>query len=96
MSAQSSAMPDGAAQIGALVQFVANRVARSAFAVAARIAGLHDEVGHDAMERQAVEESLAGERDEVLDRQRRVEHGELELNEAAIGFDERLRRDRRI
>ena len=56
---------DGAAQERALVQLVANRVAGPAFAVAARIAVLHDEVRHDAVDLQAVEEALARERDEV-------------------------------
>ena len=46
------------------------------------------------MDAEAVEEALARERDEVLDRQRRVEHGELDLNRASIGFDVRLRRHR--
>ena len=43
---------DGSAQVGPLVELVANRVAGSAFAVAARIAGLDHEVGHHAMEGQ--------------------------------------------
>ena len=87
---------DGAAQVRPLVQLVANRVARPAFAVAARIAVLHHEVRHDAVDAEAVEVALARQRDEVLDRQRRVEHGELDLNRAAIGVDVRLRRDRRV
>ena len=48
------------------------------------------------MDGQAVEEPLARQRDEILDRQRRVEHRQLDLNRAAIGVDERLRRERRI
>ena len=53
---------DGAAQIRPLVDLVANRVARPALAVAARIAVLHDEVGHDAVDRDAVEEALPRQR----------------------------------
>src|SRR5258708_31766292 len=49
---------DGAAQVGALVELVADRIARSAFAVAARIAVLNHEVGHDAVDAQAVEVAL--------------------------------------
>ena len=86
---------DGAAQVRPLIELVADRVAGPAFAVAARIAALDDEVGHDAMEREAVEEPLARERDEVLDRQRRVEHGQLDLDRAAIGLDVHLRGNRR-
>ena len=41
---------DRAAQVGALVELVANRVAGPALAVAARIAGLNHEVGHDAVD----------------------------------------------
>ena len=96
VSGQIERHADRAAQIRPLVQLVADRVARPAFAVAARIAVLDDEVRDDAVDAEPVEEALARERDEVLDRQRRVEHGQLDLNRAAIGVDEHLRRHRRI
>src|SRR5262245_44299142 len=82
---------DGPAQIRTLVQLVANRVAGSAFTVAARIAALDDEVLDDAMEGDAVEESLACKRDEVVRRQRRIEHRQLDLNQPAVRFDVDLR-----
>ena len=96
VSGQIERHADGAAQVRPLVQLVANRVAGPAFAVAARIAVLHDEVGHDAVDAEAVEVALARQRDEVLDRQRRVEHRQLDLNRAAIGVDVHLRRHRRV
>ena len=65
-------------------------IAGPAFAVAARIAALDDEVGHDPVNAEAVEEALARERDEVLDRQRRVEHRQLDLDGSAIGVEIRL------
>ena len=83
VSFQSSAMPDGPAQIRTLVDLVANRVAWSAFAVPARVAVLHDEVGDDAMYGDAVEEPLARQRHEVVHRQRRVGDGQLHLDRAA-------------
>ncbi len=42
------------------------------------------------MEGQAVEEALPRQRDEVLHGQRRIEHGQLDLNRAAIGLDVHL------
>ena len=51
----SSAMPTVPRRYGTLVQLVADGVTRSAFAVAARIAVLHDEVRHDAVDAEAVE-----------------------------------------
>src|SRR5262245_30536723 len=69
----------GAAEVGALVDLVANRIPGSALAVAARVAVLHDEVGYDTMDGDAVVEPLPGERDEIGNRQRRVEDGELDL-----------------
>ena len=77
VSAQSSAMPDRAAQVGPLVDLVADRVAGPALAVAPRIAILHHEAGHHAMD-QAVEEAAPRQRHEVADGQRRVEHRELD------------------
>src|SRR5438093_956331 len=64
---------DRAAQVLTLIQLVADRVTGTSLAVAARIAVLNDEVRYYAMDAEPVEEPLAGERDEVLDRQRRVD-----------------------
>ena len=83
--------PHGSAQVRQLVQLVANRVARAAFAVAARVAALNDEVGHHAMDRDAVEEALVRQVDEVRHRQRRVGDRQLDLDRAAIGRDKRMR-----
>src|SRR5262245_42327035 len=79
---------DRASHVGPLIQFVTNRKAWSSLAVATRIASLNDEVRHHAVERQAVEELLACERDEVVHRERSVENSELELDVPAIGLDE--------
>src|SRR5688572_12746372 len=78
---------DGAAQVRTLVDLVANREAGAAFAVAAWIAALDHEVGHDAMEGEAVEESAPGERDEVVNRERRVSDREIDVNPAASRLD---------
>src|SRR6267143_4629588 len=81
-----------AAEVWQLVQLVANRVAGPAFPVATRIAVLDDEVGNHAVNRDAVEEPLARELDEVGDGERRVRDGQLDLDGAAIELDERVRR----
>src|SRR5262245_44204073 len=78
---------DRPAQIRTLIELVTDRITRSTLAVAARIAILDDEVGDDAMEAQAVEVAAPREGDEVLDRQRRVDDRELDLNQPAIGFE---------
>src|SRR5581483_6939928 len=86
---------DGAAQIRTLVQLVADRIAGTAFTVAAWIAVLNHEVGNDAVDAQAVEKSLARQTDEVLRRERRVEDRERDLNRALVGIHVYLRRHRR-
>ena len=91
VSRQASAMPTVPRKIRPLVQLVADRVAGPALAVAARIAVLHHEVRDDAVDLQAVEEALAGERHEVARRLRRVEHRQLELDRALGGLDEDVR-----
>ena len=85
-------MPTRAAQKRPLVQLVADGVAGPAFAVAARIAALDRR--SRARRGGTVKPSkkpFARERHEVLHRQRRIEHGELDLNRAAIGLDVHLR-----
>ena len=86
---------DRAAQERPIVELVANRVAGPALAVAARIAVLHHEVRHDAVDLQAVEEALARQRHEVVRRQRRIEHRQLELDRALRRLDERRAARRR-
>src|SRR6188472_3563669 len=80
-----------ALQVGQLVQLVADGVARPAFSVTARIAGLHHEVRNEPMNRVVAEESLPGERNEVRNRQWRIDHRELELDRALVGVDEGAR-----
>src|SRR5687768_1093377 len=82
---------DGAAEIWLLVQLVANRVARSAVAIAARVASLNDKVRDHAMEHQAVEVAFACERHEVVRGDRRIKHVELDLDRALVRFDEYVR-----
>src|SRR6267378_3099990 len=54
-----------------------------------------DEVRDDAVDTDAVEIAFARQRDEVLHRQRRIQHRQLDLNRAAIGIDVELCRHRR-
>src|SRR5690348_1537026 len=75
---------NGAAEKRPFAELVPQRKARAAGAVAARIAALNDEIGHDAVKTEAVEEILLRERADRVDRERRVEHGELDLNRAAV------------
>ena len=63
--------------------------ARPAGPVAPRVPGLDDEVGDDAVDRRAVEETLPRERDEALDGHRGLAREELGLERAP------RRRDRR-
>ena len=83
---------DRAAQVRPFIQLVADGVPGSALTVTARVAILDHEVRDDPVEAEAVEKAFARERDEVLDGERRVDDGELDLNRAAIGLDIHLRR----
>src|SRR5262247_1050184 len=74
----------GAAHVLLLVELRLDRVARAARAVALGAAALHDEVGHDPVEVEAVVEALLGQGDEVLDGLRRVLREELDPNLAAL------------
>src|SRR2546428_10483173 len=87
---------DGPSKVRTLVQLVADRVTRSSFAVAAGIAILDDETGHDAVDAEAVEETLACERHEIVDGQWSIEDGQLDLDRAAVGVDVDLGRHFRI
>src|SRR5215510_8754043 len=64
--------PDSAANVRPGVYFAADLIAGAAFAVAARVASLNDEIRNDAVKSEAVEEALARERDEAVHRDRRV------------------------
>src|SRR5215475_6761405 len=74
----------GATDVLLLVELRLDRVARTARAVALRAAALHDKVGHDPVEVEAVVEALLGQGDEVLDGLRRVLREELYPNLAAF------------
>src|SRR5215470_6393497 len=74
----------GATHVLLLVELRLDRVARAAGAVALRAAALHDEVGHDPVEVEAVVEALLRQGDEVLDGLRRVLREELDPNLAAL------------
>src|SRR5260370_10663746 len=87
---------DGAAQIRQLVQLDPDRVPGTALAVTPGIPVLNHEVGHDAMNVEAVEEPLPREADEVFDRERGIEYGQLDLNRAPIGVDVHVRRHQRV
>src|SRR5687768_11739713 len=63
---------DRSAIVGHHVYFAPDRPTGSAVSVAARIAVLHYEVRHDAMDFEAVEIPRASELDEIVDRQRSV------------------------
>src|SRR5262245_58645145 len=64
--------PDRAANVGPGVNLAANLISGTAFAVAARIATLNDEIRHDPVEGQVIEEAFARERDETIHGDRRV------------------------
>src|SRR5262252_2656531 len=74
----------GAAHVLLLVELGLDGVARAAGAVALRAAALHDEVGHDPVEVEAVVEALLGQGDEVLNGLRRVFREELDPNLATL------------
>ena len=48
------------------------------------------------MDAGAVEEAFARQRHEVVDRQRRIAHGQLDLDRPLVGLDEGVRRKRRV
>src|SRR5207247_1995842 len=73
-----------AAHVLVRVELGRNGVARAPGAGALRAAALHDETGHDAVERQAVVEALPRQRDEVLDGLRRVLREEFQADLVAV------------
>src|SRR5215510_3793199 len=64
--------PDRAANVRPGIDLAADLIAGAAFAVAARVASLNDEIRHDAVKSHAVEKASARERDEAVHRDRRV------------------------
>jgi len=76
-----------AAGVAQPADLVADGVARPAETVAARIAGLDHEIGHDAVEEQPVVEVLGGELQEVEAGARRPRAIEAQAEAAAAGAD---------
>src|SRR5215475_5192622 len=79
--------PDRAANVRPGVDLAADLIAGAAFAVAARVAPLNDEIRNDAVKSEAVEEALARERDEAVHRDRRVLREEFDPDPATRGVD---------
>src|SRR5262245_31222552 len=77
--------PDRAASVRPGVDLAADLIAGAAFAVTTRVASLNDEIRHDAVKAQAVEEALARERDEAVHRDRRVLREEFDPDPAFGG-----------
>src|SRR5262249_47997788 len=64
--------PDRATNVRPGVDLAADLIAGAAFAVAAGVASLNDEIRHDAVKSEVVEEALAREPNEAVHRDRRV------------------------
>src|SRR5215813_11495140 len=64
--------PDRAADVRPGVNLAADLITGATFAIAARIATLNDEIRHDPVEGQVIEEAFARERDEAIHSDRRV------------------------
>src|SRR5262249_1879785 len=79
--------PDRAANVRPGVYLAADLIARAAFAVAARVASLNDEIRNDAVKSDAVEEALARERNEVVHRDRSVLREEFDPDQAFGGVN---------
>src|SRR5215813_9909134 len=78
---------DRAANVRPGVDLAADLITGAAFAVAARVASLNDEIRHDAVKSEAVEETLARERDEAVHRDRRVLREEFDPDPALGGVN---------
>src|SRR5215510_11548349 len=79
--------PDRAANVRPGIDLAADLIAGAAFAVAARVASLNDEIRHDAVKSEAIEEALARERDEAVHRDRRVLREEFDPDPALGGVN---------
>src|SRR5262249_48504542 len=78
---------DGTERVLALHGLVGEAVARTAAPAAFRTSTLDHEVGHDAVEREAVVVALMGQCDEVVDRVRRERGIEVHDDRTAVGRD---------
>src|SRR5262245_9389972 len=74
--------PDCAANVRPGVALAPYLLPGAAFAVAASVASLYDEIRHDAVKSEAVEEALARERDEAVHSDRRVLREEFDPDPA--------------
>src|SRR5215467_13000820 len=83
--------PDRAADVRPGVNLAADLITGATFAVTARITALNDEIRHDAMEGQVIEEAFARERDETIHGDRRVLREEFDPDLALGGVN--CRRD---
>src|SRR5262245_42756345 len=79
--------PDRAANVRPGVYLASDLIAGAAFAVAARIASLNDEIRNDAVKSEAVEEALACERNEAVHRDRSVLREEFDPDTAPGGVN---------
>src|SRR5215510_4094901 len=79
--------PDRAANIRPGVYLASDLIAGAAFAVAARVASLNDEIRNDAVKSEAVEEALARERNEAVHRDRSVLREEFDPDPALGGVN---------
>src|SRR5215471_12172626 len=79
--------PDRAASVRPGVYFAADLIAGAAFAVAARVASLNDEIRNDAVKSEAVEEALTRERNEAVHRDRSVLREEFDPDPALGGVN---------
>src|SRR5262245_22772234 len=77
--------PDRAANVRPGVYLASDLIAGAAFAVAARIASLNNEIRNDAVKSEAVEEALARERNEAVYRDRSVLREEFDPDPALGG-----------
>src|SRR5262249_8876524 len=81
--------PDRAANVRPAVYLAADLMSGTAFAVAARVTSLNDEIRNDAVKSEAVEEALARERNEAVHRDRRVLREEFDPDLALVGVNYR-------
>lgn len=79
-----------AAIVSSRIHFVANRIARPAIPVIARIAILNDEIRNYSVEPRAAIISRASERKKIVDGDRRVRAKQLERDIAARRTDRRV------
>src|SRR5215813_12628855 len=79
--------PDRAANVRPGVDLAADLIAGAAFALPARVPSLNDEIRNDAMKSEAVEETLARERNEAVHRDGGVSREEFDPDPAFGGVN---------